>query len=183
MCGRFTLTVESIVVAERFEASLKDIQWQPRYNSAPSQPSLIIIIENTHRQVVTMTWGLIPYWSKEKKSGYQMINARIETVKSKPRFRRLFQTRRCLVPADGLFEWRKTKAGKIPYRITLKNGKLFAFAGLWDVWQGENEEKINSFTILTSDSNSIVKKLLTQVMKNMKNSIASSVSFLTKISL
>jgi putative SOS response-associated peptidase YedK len=91
--------------------------------------------------------------------GNKLINSRVESLQIKPIFRQLFQTKRCLVPADGFFEWKKTASSKIPFRITLKSGQLFAFAGLWDVWHGEKEEEIKSFTILTTESNSLVRDL------------------------
>ena len=157
MCGRFTLTLESIVISERFRVPLDD--WQPQYNIAPSQLCPIVLMENHQRHLDFMHWGLIPHWSNDKKSSYKLINARIESVKSKPIFRKLFRTKRCLVPADGFFEWRKSPGGKIPFRITLKNGHLFAFAGLWDVWHNSAEEEVKSFTILTTEANSMLSGL------------------------
>jgi len=157
MCGRFTLTLESIVISERFGVPLTD--WQPRYNIAPSQLCPIVLMENHQRRLDFMHWGLIPHWSNDKMSSYKLINARIESVKSKPIFRKLFQAKRCLVPADGFFEWRKISGSKIPFRIALKNGELFAFAGLWDVWHSTAEEEIKSFTILTTEANSTLSGL------------------------
>jgi putative SOS response-associated peptidase YedK len=159
MCGRFTLTTESIVITERFDVPFKDIEWQLRYNIAPSQSCLTVIMKNNQRELISMSWGLIPHWEKDKKSSYQMINARVETVKNKTSFRELFKSRRCLVPADGFYEWKKNVAKKIPYRIALRSSKLFSFAGLRDEWHGENGEEIKSFTILTSDSNALISKL------------------------
>ncbi|CAF22785.1 SOS response-associated peptidase [Candidatus Protochlamydia amoebophila] len=159
MCGRFTLTAEAINLSERFEIPLKEFTWLPRFNIAPSQSCLTIFIENQQRQIDSMVWGLIPHWSKEKRSNYQMINVRSETLKSKPSFQNLFKTRRCLIPADGFFEWKATRSGKIPFRITLKNGDLFAFAGIWDIWKDKNGEEIKSFAILTTASNSVVNPI------------------------
>lgn len=157
MCGRFSLTIESVIFAERFGVPLTE--WHPRYNLAPSQLCPIIIMENEKRKLESMNWGLIPHWSKDKKHGYSMINAKVETVRIKRSFKKLFQTHRCLVVADGFYEWKKTSSGKIPYRITLKSSEPFAFAGLWDEWRGEQGEKIKSFTILTTQSNQLVSEL------------------------
>ena len=157
MCGRFTLTQEKIVISERFNTPLND--WQPRYNIAPTQLFPVIVMENQQQRIDFMQWGLIPHGSQDKKGGYSLINCRIESVKTKPGFFKLFQRHRCLVPADGFFEWRKTPEGKIPYRIALKNGRLFAFAGVWDIWQGEKGEEIKSFSILTTEANSLLNNL------------------------
>lgn len=157
MCGRFTLTGEANIFLERFDVPFKE--WLPRYNIAPSQSCPIIFMEKGIRKLEAMNWGLIPHWSKDKNHGYSMINARVETLQSKPSFKNLFQTNRCLVIADGFYEWKKTAQGKIPYRITLKSGEPFAFAGLWDEWHGEKGEEIKSFTILTTESNPLVHEL------------------------
>lgn len=157
MCGRFTLTFDSIILSDRFAVSFND--WNPRYNIAPSQYCPIIFMENEKRKLEMMCWGLIPHWSKDKKTGFSLINARLETVTIKPSFKELFLTKRCLVAADGFYEWKKTASGKIPYRITLKSGEPFAFAGLWDEWHGEKGEEIKSFTILTKESNSLINQL------------------------
>lgn len=157
MCGRFSLTIESSLILERFGIPIPE--WHPRYNIAPSQPCPIVFMEDGIRKIAAMNWGLIPQWSKDKNHDYSMINARVETVQSKPSFKKLFQTRRCLVIADGFYEWKKTAEGKIPYRITLKSGEPFAFAGLWDEWRGEQGEGIKSFTILTMESNSLVNAI------------------------
>jgi len=159
MCGRFSLAMEAFIISQRFEVPFGIPEWQPRYNIAPSQRCLAIYMEKNQRVLEPLVWGLIPHWSKDKKSGFQMINARAETLNSKPTFRSLIQTKRCLVPADGFFEWKKTAAGKIPFRVALKSGELFAFAGLWDSWQDENEKVIKSFTIITTEANTLVSQL------------------------
>lgn len=159
MCGRFTLTVEKSVIMERFGLSSANIVWQPRYNIAPNQPCPTVIDNGSELLLQLMVWGLIPHWSKDKKNAFQMINARAETVKTKPSFRDSFRNRRCLVPADGFFEWKKTDAGKIPYRATLRTGGLFALAGLWDTWMDEKGDEIKTFTILTTEANSLLATL------------------------
>lgn len=159
MCGRFSLAVEFKAVVERFDATAEGIEWHPRYNIAPTQPCLTVAEEHHRRHILWMDWGLIPHWSKDKKMGFQLINARVETIKTKPSFRESFRLRRCLIPADGFYEWKKLPKGKIPYRITLKNGEPFAFAGLWDVWKDEHGNEIKTFTILTTQANELLQPL------------------------
>lgn len=159
MCGRFSLAVETQVIAELFEVPAGTFEWQPRYNIAPTQPCPVITSADNMRTLSLMRWGLIPHWSKDKKMAFQMVNARAETVKSKPSYRDSFRKRRCLIPTDGFFEWKKGSAGKTPYRATLQNGKPFAFAGLWDSWKDEAGNEIRSFTILTTESNSLIRPL------------------------
>ncbi|MCE5317715.1 MAG: SOS response-associated peptidase [Parachlamydia sp.] len=157
MCGRFSLAVETHVISERFEVPSDTFDWHPRYNIAPTQPCPIITSTENVRTLSLMRWGLIPHWSKDNK--FQMVNARAETAKSKPSYRDSFRKKRCLVPADGFFEWKKGATGKVPYRATLTSGEPFAFAGLWDSWKDEKGNEIRSFTILTTDSNSLIEPL------------------------
>ncbi len=159
MCGRFSLPVDIQAVANRFEAFLGKGDWKPHYNIAPTQLCLTVVAEAQGRIIQPMSWGLIPHWSKDKKMAFQMINARAETVKSKPSFRESYKHKRCLVPADGFFEWKKESQGKVPYRATLKTGELFALAGLWDAWRDEQGQEIKTFTILTTAANSLLAPL------------------------
>lgn len=159
MCGRFSLAVETIVIAERFKVPTGTFEWKPRYNMAPTQLCPTIAMLNNQPTLCLMRWGLIPHWSKEGKSPFQMINARAETLRSKPSYRESFFNRRCLVPADGFFEWKKGVSGKVPFRAALKNDQMFAFAGLWDIWQDGQGKQIPSFTIVTTESNSLVAPL------------------------
>ncbi len=138
----------------------------PRYNIAPSQPVAAVrrASEDTEREMIFMRWGLIPSWAKDSAIGNRMINARSESVFEKPAFRKAIRRQRCLIPADGFYEWRKiTTAGKSktvsqPYYIYLSNGLPFAFAGLWDIWKGE-EEPVLSCTILTIAANTLIQAL------------------------
>jgi putative SOS response-associated peptidase YedK len=159
MCGRFALTIQDIALAERFQIPLGSWDWKPRYNVAPTQLCPTIIQEGDHRLLKLMLWGLIPHWSKEKKSGYTMINAKIETLKSKRAFKTLLHTHRCLVPASGFFDWKQTPEGKIPFYARTKDNHPFAFAALWDSWTHENGEPLNSFTILTTQANGLIATL------------------------
>jgi putative SOS response-associated peptidase YedK len=157
MCGRFTLHTPAAQIKEAFH--LPDIPAQelkPRYNIAPSQDIPIIRDTDTGREIVMARWGLIPSWSKASKSKYSTINARIESVAEKPTYRTPFKQRRCLIPADGFYEWKHVDNTKIPHHIRMKDGKVFAFAGLWDHWEDEN---IESCSIIVMPSTEIMKPI------------------------
>lgn len=159
MCGRFTLIEELITITDRFEALPLVSEWKPHYNIAPSQPVLAVISEHGKRDLVSMTFGFIPHWAKQKQTGYSMINAKAETVSEKPSFRQSFRNKRCLIPADGFYEWQCTKTGKLPYRFCLKNDALFAFAGIWDSWSNPEGKTINSLAIITTDANVLSRQM------------------------
>lgn len=131
----------------------------PRYNIAPSQQVPIIRQEDGRRSVSTVRWGLVPHWAKDLSIGNRMINARSETITKKPAFRAAFSRRRCLIPADGFYEWGKTGKTKRPFHFTLKDQSLFAFAGLWDAWQSPDGSIIESCTILTTVANNLAADL------------------------
>ena len=128
----------------------------PRYNIAPSQSIPVIRDTETSRELVMARWGLIPNWSKASKSKYSTINARIESVAEKPTYRTPFKRRRCLIPADGFYEWKQVNGNKVPHHIRMRDSKIFAFAGLWDHWEGE-DESIYSCTIIVMPSNEVMK--------------------------
>lgn len=137
---------------------------KPRYNIAPTQP--VTVVRQTEqdgqsaREIVAMHWGLIPSWSKDTKIGSRMINARAETVHEKPSFRAAFKKRRCLIPADGFYEWKKLDAkNKLPYFIGMKDQGLFAFAGLWERWDGVDNMVTESCTIITTEPNEVCKEI------------------------
>ncbi len=127
----------------------------PSYNVAPTREVAAVLVEDDKRRLEMLRWGLIPSWAKDPAVGNRMTNARSETAEEKPSFRSAFKRRRCLILADGFYEWQKTGDGKQPYYIRLQNGSPFAFAGLWEVWDKYGEE-IRSCTILTTDANSLV---------------------------
>lgn len=157
MCGRFTLTVETARIAERFDcdpAVGADIG--PRFNIAPTQAVPMIINDESGNRLITAQWGLIPSWAKDRTIGARLINARAETVDEKPAFRSSFIHRRCLIPADGFYEWQKVAKGKQPYRITLAGGELFAFAGLWEQWRNPSGGLVFSCAIITCAANKLV---------------------------
>lgn len=159
MCGRYSLIVDIQQVARRFGIvhveSAKMPSWQPRYNLAPTQSGLVITADH---KLEEMRWGLIPHWSKEKKTNILLINARVETLKEKPSYKSLIKKHRCLVPADGFYEWQETKAGKQPHRIVRNDGSLFAFVGLYDIWQ-KGDVIVRSFTIITTEANTRLRQI------------------------
>lgn len=151
MCGRYTLTVSADKLVEQFKALMSEVGYSPRYNAAPSQ-RLPVITNQSPEEINLYRWGLIPHWAKDISIGNKMINARAETITEKPSFRTAFKKQRCLVLADGYYEWKKNGSEKTPYRITLENEEPFAFAGIWESWKNENEEDIRSFTIITIEA-------------------------------
>lgn len=158
MCGRYTLHTPLEQVAVHFQLQLQQLQKiAPRFNIAPSQEVPIIRGDSKHRELAMVRWGLIPSWAKEEKSRYSMINARAETITTKPAFRNAFRHRRCLIPADGFYEWKPTAGGKQPYHIHRRNSELFAFAGLWEHWEGEQGKSIDSCTIIVTDANELIR--------------------------
>lgn len=158
MCGRFTLTADPHVIQQKFNLKTPPEALQARYNIAPSQP--VGVITNDDPTVLTFhRWGLIPSWAKEESIGNRMINARSETLAEKPSFRAAFKRRRCLIPADGFFEWTGEGKDRKPMYVHLKDHELFAFAGLWEVWHNPDGDEIRSCTIITSEPNDLVKPL------------------------
>lgn len=160
MCGRYTIHSSFQVIADLFEVE-SGPALVPRYNVAPTQDVPVVRLDQEqHRELVMMRWGLVPYWAKDPKIGNSLINARSESVSEKPAFRNAFQRRRCLVVADGFFEWKKTGASKQPYWIHLKSGEPFALAGLWEYWKAEDGSKaITSCTIVTTAANEFLYDL------------------------
>lgn len=157
MCGRYTIKTPLQVIADLFEVE-RSHALLPRYNVAPTQDVPVVFLQEHRRDLTMMRWGLVPYWAKDPKIGASLINARAESVSQKPAFRDAFKRRRCLIVADGFFEWRKTESGKQPYWIHLKDEEPFAFAGLWEHWRGEQGE-ITSCTIVTTNANDFVAEL------------------------
>lgn len=155
MCGRFTLTADLERLQERFCARATSLSYTPRYNIAPGQPVLAVIAAE-ERRIGFLRWGLIPVWATDASIGNRLINARAETVAAKPSFRRAFQKRRCLVLADGFYEWKKEGRRKIPFYITLQHHEPFGFAGLWETWHAPSGETIHSCTIVTTTPNRLI---------------------------
>lgn len=159
MCGRFTLTLDPAEVQAAFDLSAPPpAEFAPRYNIAPSQ-AIAVIANGPSRKLEFFKWGLIPSWAKDPKIGNRMINARAETLNEKPSFRTALKKRRCLILADGFYEWKKEGKTKTPIYLQLKDGEPFAFAGLWETWKSPEEEVIKSCTIITTGPNALVKKI------------------------
>jgi putative SOS response-associated peptidase YedK len=160
MCGRFTLTDPNADLDVQF--NLPEIpDMKPRYNIAPTQPVAAVRVpaEGAAREMVLLRWGLIPFWAKDLEIGARMINARSETVAEKPAFRHAFRRRRCLVVADGFYEWQKQNGTKQPFYIRLHGARPFAFAGLWERWESSSAEVIESCTLLTTQPNDLMREL------------------------
>ena len=159
MCGRFTLTADLKKVADHFGAPMHGDEWAtcaPRYNIAPTQ-SVIVVGDDGKRYLKQMRWGLIPSWAKDPSIGNRMINARAETLAEKPAFRAALKKRRCIIPADGFYEWQKLGKVKQPVRIVLKNREPFGFAGLWEHWKSPEGADVLSCTIVTTEANELLK--------------------------
>jgi len=155
MCGRFTLASPGRTIAEAFElASAPELR--ARYNIAPTQDVAAVRAGGVGRELAMLRWGLIPSWAKDAEIGARMINARGETVAEKPSFRAPLRSRRCLIVADGFYEWKRVGAGKQPYHVRMADGRPFAFAGLWDRWAPAAGEVVESCTIVTTAPNELM---------------------------
>ncbi len=160
MCGRFTLTASGAELRALFE--IENVpNLEPRYNIAPTQPVAVVRLdrEGRQREFTLMRWGLIPSWAKDVGIGNRLINARAETLLDKPAFRTAFRRRRCLIPADGFYEWQKAGRTKQPYWVGLRDRRPFAFAGLWEHWEGADGSALDSCTIITTAANAAVQAL------------------------
>lgn len=159
MCGRFTLRAPMRAIADAF--AVDDVPLlEAHYNVAPTQNIAAVRVnaDSHRRQLVMLHWGLVPFWAESPAIGNRMINARAETLASKAAFREAFRQRRCIVVADGFFEWRKERRGKQPYHIVPKGEMLFGFAGLWERWK-HNEQTLESCTIVTTEANELIQSL------------------------
>ncbi|HEY8484691.1 MAG TPA: SOS response-associated peptidase [Longimicrobiales bacterium] len=152
MCGRFTLAKTSEELQLAFGLEPPFDYHGPRYNIAPGQDVLAVVLEGGVRRARTLRWGLVPAWADDPAIGHRLVNARAETVAAKPAFRSAYRARRCLIPADGWFEWQAQPGGKVPHWIHRRDRGVFAFAGLWEVWRGGGGEPLLSCTILTTDA-------------------------------
>ena len=160
MCGRYTVIKHDQIIRVIFNITLPaNLRFVARYNVAPSQ--LVPVVTSDSKEVQMFRWGLIPSWAKDEKIGYTMINARAETLADKRAFRTALQRRRCLLPADGFYEWQKGADGKskTPMYIRMHGGTMFAFAGLWETWRNPSGEEIKSCTIITTSPNSLTSPI------------------------
>lgn len=158
MCGRYTLTVdqEALQVALGVEGLVHP---RPRYNVAPTQEVPVVVAPEGEARGAVLRWGLVPSWAKDPSIGNRMINARSETAHEKPSFRAPFRRSRCLVPADGFFEWRREGSGKVPFWIHMEDRAPFTMAGLWDRWRDPEGGERATFTILTTEPNELLRPI------------------------
>ncbi len=162
MCGRFAQASDPAAIADLFDLPPESVpSFRPRYNLAPTQPALVLRRHpiSGNKELTFLIWGLIPSWADDPSIGARLINARAETLAQKPAFRAAFRRRRCLVPADGFYEWKQLGGRKKqPYFIARKDGKPMALAGLWEHWQGPDGSEIETFTLITTEPNDLVKR-------------------------
>ncbi|MDR6552876.1 SOS response-associated peptidase [Paenibacillus qinlingensis] len=160
MCGRYTITVtleELMLRYDMYDTFMP--RYSPKYNVAPGQPIMAIIHDGQRNKLGELRWGLIPEWAKEEKIGYQMLNARSETLADKPAFRKPFERKRCLIPADSFYDWKGTGKHKQPMRIMLRSRELFSMAGLYDTWTSPDGNRISTCTVITTESNEMMKDI------------------------
>jgi len=153
MCGRYTLTAAVEQLQSRFQFDTPVPEYAPSYNIAPSQEVLAVIRDEAHNRGGWLRWGLVPSWAKDPKVGYRMINARAESAAEKPSFRRALRQRRCLILADGYYEWQRHDGQKIPMYLRLRSREAFAFAGLWERWRDADGNTLVTCAILTTEAN------------------------------
>lgn len=154
MCGRFSLGVSTDDLVEEFGIAEGSLDWAPRYNVAPTQDVAAVVAGENGPRIGALRWGLVPAWADDPAIGNRLINARAESVADKPAFRDAFRARRCLILADGFYEWQRREKGttKVPFHIRLPDGRPFAFAGLWERWQPRDGEPLHTCTIITTDA-------------------------------
>mgnify|MGYP001236571673 CR=1 FL=1 len=157
MCGRYTITVtlEELLVRYGIEEGTFT-NYRPRYNVAPGQMVIAVIHDGKRNRMGELKWGLVPSWAKDESAGNKMINARAETLAEKPAYRLPFERKRCLIPADGFYEWKRVGGRKQPMRIVLNDGAIFSMAGLYDTWTAPDGRKVSSCTIVTTEPNRLV---------------------------
>ena len=161
MCGRFVGYRDLEALKAHFPIDRVEAEISPNYNMAPTQMIPAIVRQDNVNILRMFRWGLVPFWAKDPSIGNKMINARSETVDAKPSFKNAFKKRRCLIPADGFYEWKGPKGSKQPVFITLTDGEPFGFAGLWEIWddKGKAEEPLYTCTIITTEAGSVMKDI------------------------
>jgi putative SOS response-associated peptidase YedK len=159
MCGRFTASFEFREIKLLLNLQRDIPLLIPRYNIAPSQEVPVIVQNEGVNELKAMKWGLVPSWAPDPSIGNNMINARAETITEKPSYRRLVQSKRCLIPVDGFYEWRREGNSKVPVWFHLKNKLPFAFAGLWDIWRDVDGEVVQTFTVITTVPNALLRRI------------------------
>ncbi|WP_091011992.1 MULTISPECIES: SOS response-associated peptidase [Paenibacillus] len=160
MCGRFTITDPIDAIMDRYYASIADgFEYKPNYNAAPMQHIPTIIGSKDGNRLGSLRWGLVPVWAKDDKIGNKMINARAETLNEKTSFKRLISSKRCIIPTNGFYEWKKEGSAKQPMRILMKDDSIFSLAGLYDTWTDPDGNKLSACTIITTEPNSLMEDI------------------------
>lgn len=159
MCGRFVLLTDLSVITETFNIQDVACEYRPGNNISPGQQIAAVIRKDDQNSLVNFSWGLIPSWAKDPSIGNKMFNARAETISEKPSFKNAFKKRRCLIVADGFYEWQKLGNVKIPFYFYLKSGKPFGFAGLYETWTSPDQKQLNTCTIITTEPNELIKPI------------------------
>lgn len=161
MCGRYSLATPSDELTEIFDVPPLSFDYGPRYNIAPTQEAPVVAVDSRGARMGLMRWGLVPFWAEDRAVGNRMINARSETLLSRPAFKDALETRRCLVAADGFYEWSAGEDGRVPHWIHRPDGAPMSFAGLWERWDagGEEAEPLFTFTIVTTDASPFLRRL------------------------
>lgn len=171
MCGRYVIKTTPEELAEYYAADSQAMGiFRPNYNAAPSQQLPVLLNLEGERQLRTFRWGLIPPWADGTNTGYSMINARSESVASKKSFKKPFLYRRCVVPANGFYEWKQGSSGKIPHYISDPTHKLMNFAGIYETVEGENGQPLNSFSVITTEANRTMRELHDRMPAMLLNS-------------
>ncbi|KKO52162.1 SOS response-associated peptidase [Paenibacillus sp. DMB20] len=161
MCGRFTLTVTWEELMNRFLIDPESLSpfHVPRYNIAPTQMVAAVIHDGARRRIGQLRWGLVPSWARDASGAAKMMNARSETLEEKPAYKTPFLRKRCLIPADGFYEWKRADKVKIPYRIGRKDGKVFSMAGLYDIWTAPDGSRLSTCTVITTRPNRLMEEI------------------------
>lgn len=164
MCGRFSIDIEyndmKNIIQSRYQIEQLNLDYNlPRYNVSPGQKVIAVIHDGTQYRAGTLKWGFVPHWAKDEKIGYSMINAKSESVDTKPAFRQSFKSKRCVILADGFYEWRKEGKEKIPFRFQTHDQKIFPLAGLWSTYIQEDGNKLHTCTIITTTPNETVSSV------------------------
>jgi Uncharacterized conserved protein len=159
MCGRFILLTDLRVITESFNVRNVACEYRPGNNISPGQQIAAVLRKDDQNSLVDFRWGLIPSWAKDPSIGYKMFNARAETIAEKPSFKNAFQKRRCLIPADGFYEWQKIGRIKKPLRFSLQSGEPFGLAGLYETWISPEKKPVNTCTIITTEPNDLLRPI------------------------
>lgn len=160
MCGRYTITVTLEELMTRYFIGDPSFDhYAPKFNAAPMQYIPAVIHDGRHNKLGALRWGLLPAWSREDKNAARLINARSESLLEKASFKGLVASRRCIIPADGFYDWQVREDGKHPLRITLRDGQLFSMAGLYDIWADPSGKRIATCTIITTAANSLMEEI------------------------